>query len=206
MRRACTSCTCGRAPTVLRGFHGSGRRFPTALPWAVNGMPRWGGCVLGWGCPTALPWAGRRVPRWGASGWGRRFPTALPWAVNRMPRWGGSGLRRSILGWDGRLGCRVLLRAHRRCISLASPRQRRGIPPKKREPPCKGTPNRPYKGLYRIYKGPHRAARPTNTPPPATPRTLPSYCAPAASALGISPSCASHSRDCVCHASHMGPL
>jgi len=61
--------------------------------------------------PTALPWAPGRVPRWGGCVWGRGFPTALPGTV-------ATGLTGPI--------CARPFWAHRRCISLASPRHRRG--------------------------------------------------------------------------------
>ena len=68
----------------------------------------------------------RKRTRWsanrGGSVWvweGRTFPTALPWAGRGVPRWGGSVWGRTV--WFG-----ASPPAHRRCISLANPRQRRG--------------------------------------------------------------------------------
>jgi hypothetical protein len=88
------------------------RGIPTALPWAVNGVPRLGRVRVG-------------ASRGGAS------------RVGGVP----CGGRPCVGGGPFGLGCP--LPAHRRCISLASPRQRRGKPSPKTSPALKGRPKNP---------------------------------------------------------------
>ena len=102
-----------------------GRRFPTALPSHGVAIPR--RCH-----PTTLPWAARSVPRWGARVRERRDLTALP--SHRVVLNGPSCLTCPIRAWP--------FRTHRRCISLASPWQRRGkTVPNRIRSPTRGVPN-----------------------------------------------------------------
>ncbi len=92
--------------------------------------------------PTALPCAVSGVPRWGVSVWGRGFLRRCHGLREVCP------LGRPGMG-NYRFGCApsvwvntLPVRAHRRCISFASPRQRRGKPA-----PTWGSPERaPHNG------------------------------------------------------------
>jgi hypothetical protein len=121
-----------------------GRGFPTALPWAGGRVPRWGGGVCGaWishgdamGWRKGAPLGRRRV-------WGVDFPRRCHGLAEGCPvgadACGGAWISHGVaMGWQkaAPFASGVTFCARRRCIFIASPRQRRGetVPNKIRSP------------------------------------------------------------------------
>jgi hypothetical protein len=120
-----------------------GGRVPTALPWARRMVPvgadalgcagsPWGCCELEEGCPLGVCVRGPKSVV-GVPG------VRVPW--RGFLRWGAGPAQWVHLYVVPAFHVGGPFPAHRRCISLVSPRQRRGETGPPRGQPCRGVPN-----------------------------------------------------------------
>ena len=110
-------------------------RCDAYLACPTGAYPGRGAGSHGGAIPTAVPWAARSVPRWGVFRWGLPHPTShIPHPTSHGPPSHGVAVNAPSLLTGPT--CARPFRAHRRCISLVSPRHRRGetIPNKIRSP------------------------------------------------------------------------